>query len=631
MTDQTAPTEPIQNQQDDAQRNDEQRKDEESSGVTDETLSPVESNAEAHEPVSESTSAEDQDLDGQSSFADELAAFERSHTHRAESKQLQGTVVSLTADQVILDVGYKMEGVLPRSAFENNAEGVKVGDMVTVSITGRNDEGYYQLSRHRVAVPRDWSALERAFNEKIAVAGTVTAVIKGGLSVDVGVRAFMPASRSGTRDAAEFEALVGQQITCRITKLDVTDEDVVVDRRVVLEEQARAGVASRRAAIEPGATVTGTVRTIMPYGAFVEIEPGIDGLLHISDISRARVAKPDDVLSVGQQLTLRVLQIDSKTNKISLGLKQLQPEPWETAAERYLPGQRIAGEVTRLTDFGAFVELEPGLEGLIHISEMSWAKKVRHPSDLLKQGDRVDAVVLSVKPPASSEVGRGEQGRISLGLKQTLADPWLDVERKFPAGSEVEGPVTKIMNFGAFVQIAEGVDGLVHISEIVADRRINHPRDVLREGQRVKAVVLAIDSEKRQIKLSMKQLIPTSIDEYIAEHKVGDRVSGRVVELTSSGATVELGEGIRATCGGAAAASPQKASAASKSSSPSATQAQSAKPDLSQLSSMLKARWKGNAPAAAAAPEPLAEGQVRTFKIVKLVADSKRIEVELAS
>ena len=550
------------------------------------------------------------------SFADALSAFERSHTHRAESKQLQGTVVSLTADQVVLDVGYKIEGVLPRSSFPDNAEGVKAGDSFAVSITGRNEEGYYELSRHRVAQPRDWSALERAFAEKIAVAGTVTAVIKGGLSVDVGVRAFMPASRSGTRDAAELEALVGTEITCRITKLDVADEDVVVDRRVVLEEQARGEVAGRRAALKPGDTVTGTVRTIMPYGAFVEIEPGLDGLLHISDISRARVAKPEDVLSVGEQLTLRILKIDPETNKISLGLKQLQPEPWETAADRYVAGQRIAGDVTRLTDFGAFVELEPGLEGLIHISEMSWAKKVRHPSDLLKQGDRVDAVVLSVKPPAGTE-----QGRISLGLKQTLADPWLDVQRKFPAGSQVEGPVTKIMNFGAFVQIAEGVDGLVHVSEIVADRRINHPRDVVREGQVVKAIILAIDSEKRQIKLSMKQLIPTSIDEYIAEHKAGDTVSGRVVELTSSGATVELGEGIRAAC--------RARTTIAASSANSAGPANSAAPDLSQLSSMLKARWKGNAPSPTAAPEPLAEGQIRTFKITKLVADAKKIEVEL--
>jgi small subunit ribosomal protein S1 len=577
---------------------------------------------------------EDQDLKSQSeaepepteSFAEMLSAFDREHTHRAESRQLLGTVISLSADQVILDIGYKMEGVLPRSAFENNAESVHPGDAFPVSITGRNEEGYYDLSRFRVAQPRDWSGLERAFAEKIAVSGTVTELVKGGLSVDIGVRAFMPASRSGTRDAAELEALVGQPITCRITKLDVADENVVVDRRVVLEEQARGALNERRAALKEGDTVTGTVRTLMPYGAFVEIEPGLDGLLHISDISRARVAKAEDVLSVGEQLTLRVLKIVPGTGKISLGLKQLQPEPWETAGERYVAGQRVSGSVTRLSDFGAFVEIEPGLEGLIHISEMAWDRKVRHPSDLLRQGDRVDAVVLSVKPPTASDAGR-----ISLGLKQTLADPWLEVERKFPVGSQIEGPVTKIMNFGAFVQIAPGIDGLVHVSEIVADRRINHPRDVLREGQRVKALVLAIDSEKRQIKLSMKQLIPTSIDEYIAEHKVGDRVSGRVVELTASGAVVELGEGIHAALHAkkAGTAGAPAAEAAKTSAAPSTEAA--AVPDLSQLSSMLKDRWKGNAPSPTAAPEPLAESQIRTFKIVKLDADAKKIEVELAA
>ena len=567
--------------------------------------------AEGQIPASEPEPAE--------SFADVLSAFERTHTHRAETKQIEGTVVSLSADRVFLDIGYKMEGALPRSAFENNAEQVKPGDAFPVSITGRNEEGYYELSRFRVAQPRDWSAIERAFADKTAVAGTVTEQVKGGLSVDIGVRAFMPASRSGARDAAELEALVGQPITCRITKLDVADENVVVDRRVVLEEQARTQLAERRAAFKDGDTVTGKVRTLMPYGAFIEIEPGLDGLLHISDISRSRVAKPEDVLSVGEELTLRILKIDPGTNKISLGLKQLQPEPWETAAERYLPGQRIAGAVTRLTDFGAFVELEPGLEGLIHISEMSWDKKVRHPGDLLHQGDRVDAVVLSVKPPAGTE-----PGRISLGLKQTLVDPWIEVQRKFPAGSQIEGPVTKLMNFGAFVEIAPGVDGLVHISEIVADRRLNHPRDVLRDGQRVKALVLAIDSEKRQIKLSMKQLIPTSIDEYVTEHKVGDRVSGRVVEITASRAVVELGEGIRATCSGTGSGRAGKAP--QESTAPEST---AGKPDLSQLSSMLKARWKGSVPAASAVPEPLAAGQIRNFRITKLVSDSKNIEVEL--
>ena len=435
---------------------------------------------------------------------------------------MQGTVISLSADQVFLDIGYKIEGVLPRSAFENNADDVKPGDTVPVSVTGRNEEGYYELSRFKVAQPRDWSALEQAFEQKLAVVGTVTEVIKGGLTVDVGVRAFMPASRSGARDAAELEKLVGQQINCRITKLDVTDENVVVDRRVVLEEQARAAAEGRFGAMKEGDTLTGTVRTLMPYGAFIDLG-GVDGLLHISDMACSRVNKPEDVLSVGQELQVKILKIDPDTKKISLGLKQLQAEPWETAPQRYQTGQRVTGTVTRLMDFGAFVEIEPGIEGLIHISEMSWGKKIRIASDVVKQGEPVDAVILSIKP---------EERRIALGLKQTLADPWIEVPRNFPVGSQVEGPVTKMMNFGAFVQIADGVEGLVHISEIVADRRLNHPSDVLRAGQVVKAQVLAIDTEKRQIKLSMKQLVPTSIDEYIAEHKVGDQVSGRVVEAS---------------------------------------------------------------------------------------------------
>jgi small subunit ribosomal protein S1 len=559
-------------------------------------------------------------VEASASFADVLREFESTHTHRTEvktgtqagAKQLEGTVVSLSAEQVFVDVGYKMEGVLSRSSFPDNAAGVKAGDRFPVSITGRTEDGYYQLSRQRVAQPRDWSALETAFAEKLAVAGTVTAVVKGGLTVDIGVRAFMPASRSGTRDAAEMEALVGQQIQCRITKLDVADEDVVVDRRVVVEEQARAALESRRAALEEGQTVSGTVRSLMPYGAFVDIG-GVDGLLHISDISWSRIAKPEDALSVGQQVQVRILKIDPATRKISLGLKQLQPEPWETVPARYLTGQRVTGSVTRLTDFGAFVELEPGVEGMIHISEMSWAKKVRHPEDLLKRGDRVDAVVLSIKP---------EERRIALGLKQTLADPWLDAARNFPAGSQVEGPVTKIMPFGAFIEAAEGVEGLVHISEIVPDRRLNHPSDVLRVGQRVKALVLAIDSEKRQMKLSIKQLIPTGLDEFLAERKLGDTVSGRVVELTGAGAVIELGEGIRATC---------RASAGRTGGAPSASEAPSTtKADLSSLTSMLSARWKGNAPAASAQPEQLAEGQVRSFRITKLDAAAKKIELELA-
>jgi len=561
------------------------------------------------------------------SFADLLSEFERSHSHKGKpgSRQLQGTVVSVSADQVFLDIGYKAEGVLPRSDFDSNADAVKPGDSFPVSVTGRNEEHYYVLSLFKVAQPRDWSALEAAFAEKLAVVGTVTEVIKGGLSVDIGVRAFMPASRSGTKDAAELEKLVGTEITCRITKLEVTDENVVVDRRVVLEEQARGVSKARYEAMKEGDTVKGTVRTLMPYGAFIDLG-GVDGLLHVSDMAHSRVSKPEDVLTVGQELQVKILSIDPETQKISLGLKQLQAEPWVAAAERLQPGQRITGTVTRLADFGAFVEIEPGVEGLIHISEMSWGKKVRHPSDLLKQGERVDAVILAIKP---------EERRISLGLKQSLADPWTEVKKKFPEGSQIAGPVTKLMNFGAFVQLEDGIEGLVHISEITADRRLGHPADVLHAGQIVKAKVLAIDTEKRQIKLSIKQLIPNDIDEYIAEHKVGDQVSGRVIEQSPTLTVVELGDGIRGTCRTGATSSapvaepPAVSTGEAKPKSKSKTKAES-KPDMSSLSSMLKARWQGNAPAADTKSEPLNEGQIRSFKILSLDAETKKIEVELA-
>jgi len=547
-------------------------------------------------------------------FADILSNFERGQARKPESgaKQLEGAVVSLSADQVFLDIGYKTEGVLPRSAFENNAADVKAGDRFPVSVKGRNEEGYYELSRFKVAQPRDWTALENAFEQKLAVVGTVTGVVKGGATVDIGVRAFMPASRSGTRDAVELEKLVGTEVTCRITKLDVTDEDVVVDRRVVLEEQARATADGKFAAMSEGAVVDGTVRSLMSYGAFVDLG-GVDGLLHVSDIAWSRVNKPEDVLSQGQEISVRILKIDPETKKISLGLKQLEAEPWTKVPEKYAVGQRVAGAVTRMTDFGAFIEIEPGVEGLIHVSEMAWNKKVRHPSDLLKQGERVDAVILAIKP---------EEKRISLGLKQTLADPWVEARQKYPVGAQVEGPITKLMKFGAFVQIADGVEGLVHISEIVVDRRLNHPSDVLHAGQVVKAQVLAFDTEKRQIKLSMKQLIPTSIDEYLAERKAGDTVSGRIVEVFADHALVELGEGIRGTCRTGDAPSSPKATTEPSSAAKAA--------DLSSLSSMLQARWKGNAPAPAAKPESLRAGQVRSFRITKIDAGSKQIELELA-
>ena len=544
------------------------------------------------------------------SFGELLAEFEHSHSHKAEggAKQLEGTVVSTDAEFVYLDIGYKAEGVLPRGAFENNAEGVASGDKFPVSVKGRNLEGYYDLTRFHVTQPKDWSSLEEAFAQKSAVVGTVTGVVKGGFNVDVGVRAFMPASRSGVRDSAEMEKLVGQEITCRIIKLDVTDEDVVVDRRVVAEEQARSLEQNRYSELKEGNVVSGQVRSLASYGAFVDLG-GIDGLLHVSDISWSRVNTPEAVLSIGQQLQLKVLKVDPESKRISLGLKQLGPEPWDSATERYQAGQRITGAVTRLMDFGAFVELEPGIEGLIHVSEMSWVKKVRKPSDILKPGDTVDVIVLSVNA--------GER-RISLGLKQALGDPWIEALQRFPVGSTIEGPVTKLMKFGAFVQLTEGVEGLVHVSEISAEKHIDHPQDVLRAGQIVKAQVLAVDTEKRQIKLSIKQLVPTSLGEYLREHNAGDVVSGRIVRQSPEATTVELGEGIRATCRTAANA-------------PSTPESKSnVGADLSALTSMLQARWKGGAPPSGKQSEPLAEGQIRSFRIVKLDRATEKIELELA-
>src|SRR5271165_2847511 len=562
----------------------------------------------AHEATPESVTEPTESTESTESFGALLAQFEQSHTRPTEdgAKQREGTVVSVSADSVFVDIGFKTEGVLPRAAFDNNAEGIGPGERVMVSVKGRNEEGYYELSRLQVARVKDWSSLEEAFAQKSAIVGTVTGVVKGGLSVDVGVRAFMPASRSGVRDAAEMEKLVDQEITCRIIKLDVTEEDVVVDRRVIVEEQARALEVSRYSEVKEGDIVSGQVRSLATYGAFVDLG-GIDGLLHVSDISWSRVNHPEDLLSVGQELQVKILKVDAASRRISLGLKQLQPEPWDSAADKYKVGQRITGTVTRLTDFGAFVELEPGIEGLIHVSEMSWVKKVRKPGDILKQGDTVDAVVLSVNQA---------ERRISLGLKQALGDPWAEVPLRFPAGSAIEGPVVRLMKFGAFVQLTEGVEGLVHVSEISAEKHINHPQDVLRAGQVVKAQVLAIDREKRQIKLSMKQLVPTSIDEYLDERKEGDIVSGRLVEQSSGVAIVELGEGIRAICQAATNAPV------------AADMKDETKPDLSSLTSMLQARWKGST--APAKSETLQVGQVRSFRIVKLDRDTKKIEVVVA-
>jgi small subunit ribosomal protein S1 len=563
------------------------------------------------DPVtSTSETTPNQPAESTESFGDILSQYQKSSSRKTEgSRQLQATVIAVNAESVFFDIGYKSEGILPLAALQS--ETLKPGDKALVTVKGRDLDGYYELSLFKVERPMDWTALEKAFADKSSVLGTVTGVIKGGFSVDVGVRAFMPASRSGVRDAAEMENLVGQEIRCRIIKLDVTDEDVVVDRRAVAEEEERSAKDRMYSQIKEGATVSGTVRSLTDYGAFVTLGGdlgGVDALLHVSDIAWGRVNKPADVLSVGQQVEVKVLKLSNEGDKrrISVGLKQLLPHPWDAVAEKFKAGDRVRGTVTRLMEFGAFVELEPGIEGLIHISEMSWSKgKVRKASDVVKEGETVEAVILQVQAP---------EHRISLGLKQALGDPWADIGQRFQVGSAIEGPVTNLTKFGAFVQLSEGIEGMVHVSDITAEKRINTPHDMLRVGQVVKAQVLAIDLDKRQIRLGMKQLVPTGIDEYLAEHNEGDVVTGRLMD--DAGGRAELGEGIHAACKVAAAA-PAKSEAPA-----------SSKADLSSLSSMLQARWKsGSSPTPKA--EPARAGQVRSFRIVTLDRTAKKIEVEL--
>ncbi|HXY08945.1 MAG TPA: 30S ribosomal protein S1 [Terriglobales bacterium] len=547
------------------------------------------------------------------SFADILSRFEQKRPTPLEGAR-EGTVVSVSADSVLVDIGFKTEGILPLSECQNDREQMKPGAKLQVTIKGRDPEGYYLLTRSRVARPRDWAALERAFADKTTILGTVTGVVKGGLSVDVGVRAFMPASRSGVRDMADLEKLVEKEIRCRIIKLDATEEDVVVDRRVVAEDEEQAAKEQRYSALKEGDVLSGEVRSFTDYGAFLDIG-GVDALLHIADICWRRIDKPTDVLSVGQPIEVKVLKIDREKRRISVGMKQLQPHPWDSVQEKYKVGERLRGTVTRVTDFGVFVGLEPGVEGLIHVSEMSWAKKIRKPSELVKPGETVEAVILGVNV--------GER-RMSLGLKQALGDPWLDAAQKFPAGSVVEGQVVSLTKFGAFVQVAEGVEGLVHVSDISEEKRINHPQDVLRIGQSLKAQVLEIDQEKRRLKLGMKQLVPTDIDEYVAEHEEGDIVSGRVVEVIDTSAQVELGDGIQAACRIPTGKAKPEGPAGRAGGGAGAA-------DLASLRSMLEARWKGAVRAESPHSQEVRAGQVLSFRITKLDRVAKKVEVELVS
>ncbi len=555
------------------------------------------------EPVENAGSPED------TSFADILSSFEQQH-HEEAGQPVAGKVVSVGPDSLLVDIGRKIEGSLQLSRWrESQTADPKPGDSVLVSIGPRNDEGYYELSTIRVERPKDWTSLQAAFDQKRVIAGVVTEQVKGGFRVDIGMRAFMPASRSGVREADDMAKLVGQEIECRITKLDTEKEDIVVDRRQVMEELQNKKREETFSTLKEGSVVSGRVRSLLDFGAFVELSPGVDGLLHVVDMSYSRIGKASDVVKIGDELELKILKLDPATRKISLGLKQLQDDPWTIASRTLKVGDRVSGTVSRLADFGAFVELFPGVDGLIHLSELSWDKKVRKPADLLKVGDRVEAVVLQVNPTDK---------RIGLGYKQVLGDPWQAITEKYPVGSTVEGSISNLTPFGAFVDLGNGIEGMIHISDITHEKRLDHPKDKIQKGQTVKAVVIEVDRERRRLKLSMKQLEPTTIDHYISEHQAGETVSGRLVEVSGDRARVELGEGVIATCKLQRTGSAKKSASSAKAS------------DVSSLGAMLAARWK-TGPDESSEKELARAGEVRSFKIAALDAARKLIELELAS
>jgi small subunit ribosomal protein S1 len=459
----------------------------------------------------------------------------------AADEVLQGTILSLTAKDAIIDFGYKSEGIVPIGQFQGpgGEVTVKPGDVVDVMIDhSEHVEGYVLLSHTRAARLRVWDNLEKAFEEQLVVSGRVLGRVKGGLEVDVGVTAFMPGSQADPRPLRNLDSLVGQDVPVKIVKLNRRRGNVVVSRRLAVEEEIHDRKTVTLDHIQEGSVLTGLVKNLAEYGAFIDLG-GIDGLLHVTDISWGRIAHPSEVLHTGDEVTVKVLKFDRAKERVSLGMKQLEPDPWETVAERYPVDGRILGRVVNVTDYGAFVEIEPGIEGLIHISEMTWSRRMKHPSKVVKPNDQVEAVVLEVHP---------KERRISLGLKQLEPNPWTTIDTRYSVGSVVEGRVRNMTDFGAFIEIEEGIDGLVHVSDLSWTKRVKHPSEVLKKGQVIQAVILAIDSASHRLSLGVKQLQPDAWESFFQTHQVGDTVQGKVCRLASFGAFVELAEGVEGLC-----------------------------------------------------------------------------------
>jgi small subunit ribosomal protein S1 len=466
-----------------------------------------------------------------------LDMYDVSFKNFAEGEVVKGIVLQVSESEVIVDVGYKSEGIIPVDEFrdETGKLSIKVGDSVDVLLEKTEDkEGYVVLSKEKAEKMKVWDDVERAYQERRVVVGRVIERVKGGLAVDIGVRAFLPGSQVDLRPVRNLDSLKGQELRMRVIKVNKKRGNIVLSRKAVLEEENAERKRDTLETLEEGKVLMGTVKNITEYGAFVDLG-GIDGLLHITDMSWGRINHPSEVLNVGDEIKVQVLKFDRDSERVSLGYKQLKADPWTTATLKYPVGVRVKGKVVSLTDYGAFVELEEGVEGLIHVSEMSWSKKVKHPSKVLTVGQEVECQVLGIDQEAH---------RISLGLKQVESNPWNELSEKYPVGSKIKGKVRNLTEFGAFVEVEEGIDGLIHISDLSWTKRVKHPSEVLKKGDTVEAVVLNIDAENQRLSLGLKQLATDMWDEFFSHHKVNDIVQGKVVRVTNFGAFVELHEGI---------------------------------------------------------------------------------------
>lgn len=468
-------------------------------------------------------------------------AYEASFKNIVEGEVVEGTVIAVTEKEVVVDIGYKSEGIIPISEFydESGRANVNPGDRISVFLEQAEDmDGHIVLSRLKAKHMKVWDEIERAYREQTVIKGRVIERIKGGLAVDIGVRAFLPGSQVDLRPVRNLDSLKGEELAMKVIKVNKKRGNIVLSRKAVLEEQLERERKRILEGLEEGKIVEGTVKNITDYGAFIDLG-GVDGLLHITDMSWGRINHPSEMFSVGQRIRVKVIKFDKEEGRVSLGFKQLTDDPWSHAAYKYPKGARVHGKVVSLTDYGAFIELEPGVEGLIHVSEMSWNKRIKHPSKILNVGDTVEAVILDIEPEAR---------KISLGLKQTEPNPWEAIKEKYAIGSVVSGRVRNITDFGAFVEIEEGIDGLVHVSDISWSKRIKHPSEVLKKGDRVEAVVLGIDVENQKLSLGIKQLEPGRWEDFFASHQVGDVVRGRIARITNFGLFVELREGIEGLC-----------------------------------------------------------------------------------